>query len=200
MAPPPADLVILPGSKQVRGDLDWLRAQGWEPWLQRHLRYGGKLLGICGGLQMLGGIIEDPLGLEGEPGSSRGLGLLDLHTTLQPEKQLRRVTGRFHLGDTPVQGYEIHMGHTRGTALSRPAARLNDRDDGAMSEDGRIIGTYVHGLLENRELLDALLRWAGHRQPAGIDYHALREAALERLADAMERSLDVARILRLLGH
>lgn len=200
MAPPPADLVILPGSKQVRGDLDWLRAQGWEPWLQRHLRYGGKLLGICGGLQMLGRTIEDPLGLEGEPGSSHGLGLLDLHTTLQPEKQLRHVTGHFHLGETPLQGYEIHMGHTRGAALSRPAARLDDRDDGAISDDGRIIGTYVHGLLENRELMDALLRWAGHRRPAGIDYHALREAALERLADAMETSMDVARILRLLGH
>ena len=197
-SPPPADLVILPGSKQVRGDLDWLRTQGWEPYLQRHLRYGGKLLGICGGFQMLGRSIHDPLGLEGEPGSTSGLGLLDLHTELQPEKQLRRVQGCFHLEQAPLQGYEIHMGHSTGTALDRPAIQLAGRSDGAISEDNQIIGTYLHGLLESREALNALLRWAGLHSAASLDYHDLRETSLNRLADVLEQELDMCRIGELL--
>jgi len=116
-AVPPADLIILPGSKSVRSDLAYLRANGWETAIARHLRYGGKLLGICGGLQMLGEQVHDPLGLEGAPGSSAGLGLLAFQTRLEQEKQLRNVCGRLALEDAPVSGYEIHAGVTTGPAL-----------------------------------------------------------------------------------
>jgi adenosylcobyric acid synthase len=197
--PPAADLVILPGSKSVRADLDWLRAQGWESYLQRHLRYGGKLIGICGGLQMLGLSIADPLGVEGAPGESAGLGLLELDTVLEAEKQLRNVEGRLLLEDAPVTGYEIHCGRSHGPALRRAALKLGQRDDGAGSDDGRILATYVHGLFERPEACQALLRWAGLADPQWIDAAAQREAAIERLADAVEQHLDIALLLDLLG-
>ncbi len=88
---PPADLIMLPGTKSVRADLGWLRTNGWEASLRRHLRYGGKVIGVCGGLQMLGQQVHDPLGIEGAAGASRGLGLLDIETVLEPDKQLRNV-------------------------------------------------------------------------------------------------------------
>ncbi|MNC16880.1 Cobyric acid synthase [compost metagenome] len=197
---PPADLIILPGSKSVRADLAFLREQGWEPALQRHLRYGGKLLGICGGLQMLGGVIADPLGLEGAPGSSRGLGLLALDTVLEADKQLRNVRGRLVLEDAEVSGYEIHAGICRGAALERPAVRLDDgRGDGALSADGQVLGTYLHGLFESPAACSALLRWAGLREVVSPDYHALRERDIERLADLVEAHLDTARLRELCG-
>jgi len=143
---PPADLIVLPGSKNVRSDLAWLREQGWEAALHRHLRYSGKLIGICGGFQMLGRQVHDPRGLEGEPGSTPGFGWLALETRLEPEKQLRNVRGRLALGDAMVNGYEIHAGVTRGSALARPAVRLDTHHDGALSRDDQVLGTYVHGL------------------------------------------------------
>lgn len=197
-AVPPADLIILPGSKSVRSDLGWLRAHGWEAAIRRHLRYGGKLIGICGGFQMLGREVSDPLGLEGPPGTSPGLALLDMVTVLEPEKQLANVSGILAFGDAPVTGYEIHCGVSRGTALARPLVRLDGRHDGAISEDGQILGTYLHGLFESRPACDALLEWAGLAAPQTPDYHALREAALDRLADACEEHLDMARILSIL--
>ncbi|MBM7060721.1 cobyric acid synthase [Pseudomonas sp. UL073] len=192
---PPADLIILPGSKSVRADLAFLRAQGWEDALQRHLRYGGKLLGICGGLQMLGTAIDDPLGLEGAAGSSPGLGLLEFATVLEAEKQLRNVSGRLSLEDAPVSGYEIHAGVSSGAALVQPAVQLADgRSDGAQSADGQILGTYLHGLFETPAACSALLRWAGLREVQVVDYHALRERDIERLADLVEAHLDTARL------
>ncbi|ACO79463.1 cobyric acid synthase [Azotobacter vinelandii CA] len=197
---PPADLIVLPGSKSVRSDLAFLREQGWEAAIRRHLRYGGKLLGICGGLQMLGGRIADPLGLEGAPGESRGLGLLDIDTVLEAEKQLRNVRGRLALEGAPVSGYEIHAGVSRGAGLDRPALGLDDgRCDGALSEDGQVLGTYLHGLFESPAACDALLRWAGLREVASPDYHALRERDIERLADLVEAHLDGARLRALCG-
>jgi len=187
---PPADLIILPGSKSVRGDLAWLRDQGWEAAIQRHLRYGGKVMGICGGYQMLGQRIHDPLGLEGAPGTSAGLGLLDLETTLEQDKQLRNVQGRLVLADAPVAGYEIHAGVTHGPALARPAVRLTEGPDGAIRDDDQVLGTYLHGLFESSAALAALLAWAGLREVERIDYDALREAAIDRLADAVDRHLD----------
>lgn len=198
--PPPADLVILPGSKNTRADLGWLRAQGWETYLQRHLRYGGKLLGICGGMQMLGMVIHDPHGIEGESGSSEGFGHLDLETTLQAHKQLHNVQGALAQGHVPVSGYEIHAGISEGDALRRPFARLDDgRSDGAISPDGRIMATYLHGVFESPQACAALLEWAGLHPPRAFDYRALREQNLERLADALEAHLDMPRILQLLG-
>ena len=199
-APPAADWVILPGSKNVCADLDWLRARGWEDYLARHLRYGGKLMGICGGLQMLGSALHDPHGIEGEPGSSQGLGYLDFETTLQPHKQLHNVQGRLAQGGAPVSGYEIHAGISEGDGLQRPFAQLDDgRTDGTISADGQIVATYLHGVFESPQACAALLGWAGLRAPQQLDYHALREQNLERLADTLEAHLDMQRILQLFG-
>lgn len=197
---PPADLIILPGSKSVRADLAHLREQGWEAAIARHLRYGGRLLGICGGLQMLGTRIDDPLGLEGPAGSCVGLGWLELATVLEAEKQLRNVQGVLSLEQAPVSGYEIHAGVSRGAALLRPAVRLADgREDGACSDDGKIIATYLHGLFESPAACTALLRWAGLREVREVDYHARRERDIERLADLVEAHLDTALLRRLCG-
>lgn len=197
---PPADLIILPGSKSVRSDLAYLRANGWDTAVARHLRYGGKVLGICGGLQMLGEQVHDPLGLEGPAGSSDGLGLLAFSTTLAQEKQLRNVRGRLLLEDAEVSGYEIHAGVTSGAALERPAVHLDDgRHDGAQSADGQILGTYLHGVFETPAACSALLRWAGVQAVQEVDYHALRERDIERLADLVEQHLDTALLRRLCG-
>ncbi|MCG5075327.1 cobyric acid synthase [Paraburkholderia tagetis] len=226
-APPSADLVILPGSKNVRDDLAWLRAQGWETALARHLRYGGRVIGICGGMQMLGRAIADPHGVEGEAGAVAGFGWLDYETELTREKTLKNVTGHLVLRDdaqaacgaaqmpAPVRGYEIHMGVTRGPALAEPALRIaavdsalertaggeagSLRTDGAQSADGQILATYVHGLFDTPEACAALLRWAGLEAAQRIDYPALREASLERLADALEASLDLTRLYGAIG-
>nr|WP_253412517.1 cobyric acid synthase [Pseudomonas citronellolis] len=197
---PAADLVILPGSKSVRADLAFLRAQGWDAAIERHLRYGGKLLGICGGLQMLGRTLSDPHGLEGAAGDSAGLGWLELDTVLEPEKQLRNVRGRLALEDAEVGGYEIHAGVTSGPALESPAVRLDDgRCDGALSADGQVMGTYLHGLFESPAACAALLRWAGLGEVVEQDYHALRERDIERLADQVEVYLDTQKLKSLCG-
>jgi adenosylcobyric acid synthase len=195
---PPADLIVLPGTKSVQADLAWLRNSGWEAAIRRHLRYGGKVVGICGGLQMLGTALHDPLGLEGAPGSAPGLGLLDLETTLETEKQLVNVTGTLCLESVaPVTGYEIHMGVSDGPALDRPALRLADgRDDGAISADGQILATYVHGLFDTPEALAGLLAWAGCEDAAPVDLAARREADLDRLADTLDDHLDFATLSR----
>ncbi|AZE95804.1 Cobyric acid synthase [Pseudomonas orientalis] len=197
---PAADLIILPGSKSVRSDLAYLRANGWDTAVARHLRYGGKVLGICGGLQMLGEQVHDPLGMEGTAGSSDGLGLLAFSTTLAQEKQLRNVRGRLLLEDAEVSGYEIHAGVTSGGALSKAAVLLDDgRSDGAQSADGQILGTYLHGLFESPAACSALLRWAGLQDVQEVDYHALRERDIERLADLVENHLDTDLLRKLCG-
>ena len=196
---PSCDLIVLPGSKSTRADLAWLRAQGWDEAIARHLRYGGKLIGICGGLQMLGRAVHDPLGIEGQAGSSPGLGWLDLETTLEPGKQLRQVDGRLTLDDAPVQGYEIHCGVSVGPDLQRPSSRLDGRDDGAISADGQVLGSYLHGLFDAPAAQGALLRWAGLRDAVAVDVAAEREASIDRLADTIEAHMDTAALSRLLG-
>jgi len=200
-APPPADLVILPGSKSVGDDLAWLRDHGWEEYLLRHLRYGGKLLGICGGYQMLGRAIHDPHGVEGQAGSSEGFGLLALETTLQQEKQLHRVSGRLAMDAAAVEGYEIHMGTSSGEALRSPLLRLEDgRLDGACSDDGQVAGTYLHGLFDHPHACDSLLRWAGLQTgETHSDYRELLEEHIDRLADTLEQHLDLEKAMPLLG-
>ncbi len=198
---PPADLIVLPGSKAVQADLAWLRKQGWDDAIKRHLRYGGKIVAICGGYQMLGTQLHDPLGLEGAPGSIDGLGLLDLETVLEAEKQLHNITGTLALpGHAPVSGYEIHMGITRGPALEHPSTLLADgRPDGALSDDGQILGSYLHGLFDHPDALAALLAWAGVTDAERIDLSARRQADLERLADSIEAHMDLPRLADCFG-
>jgi adenosylcobyric acid synthase len=196
---PTADLVILPGSKAVAADLTYLRDQGWEPAIRRHLRYGGKLIGICGGMQMLGQTIHDPHGIEGAPGSVAGLGLLDLETTLRAEKQLRQTQGRLALADAAVRGYEMHAGVSAGPALARPALHLDHGPDGALSDDGQILATYLHDLFNAPTAQSALLAWAGLDTDIAIDADARAEAAIDRLADAIESHLDATALLSLLN-
>jgi adenosylcobyric acid synthase len=179
---PPCDLVILPGSKNVRADLDFLRARGWADAIARHVRYGGRVIGICGGMQMLGTRIDDPHGVEGPPGSSPGLGMLALETTLEREKQLRNVEGEL-LG-ARYSGYEVHMGTSQGETLSA---------------DGRILATYVHGIFDAPAACAALLRWAGMKDAQGVDLAALREASLERLAECIESSLELSKLETWIG-
>ncbi len=194
---PPADLIILPGSKCVPGDLAWLRDRGWDDVIARHLRYGGKLLGICGGFQMLGEQIHDPLGIEGEPATHKGLGWLEMETTLHEEKQLHRVAGTLRVEQTPVSGYEIHAGLSQGAALTRPMIQLPRGNDGARSADDQICGTYLHGLFEEPAAAAALLGWAGMKKPHAINYHLIREQGIDRLADALETHLDMEVVLEL---
>jgi adenosylcobyric acid synthase len=194
---PGADLIILPGSKNVRNDLLWLRKQGWDAAIRRHLRYGGKLIGICGGFQMLGRAIHDPHGIEGAPGSCGALGLLDIETTLAPAKQLHNVSGRLTLDDAPVHGYEIHHGISHGPALARPLMDLGALHDGAISNDGLLLGTYLHGLFESRPACNALLRWAGLSGTGAPDYHALRDTGIERVADTIEQHMNLEKLAEL---
>lgn len=193
---PPADLIILPGSKHTRGDLDWLRANGWDRALRRHLRYGGKVIGICGGYQMLGRTVADPHGVEGAPGSSDGFGLLDVDTVLTAEKRLEQVAGQCAFAEAAVGGYEIHMGISEGPARRNPAMFIDGRPEGARSDDDCVLGTYVHGLFDTPSACNALLRWAGLHGDGAVDTSALREASLERMADA---ALPLLRALRARG-
>jgi adenosylcobyric acid synthase len=189
---PAADLIILPGSKNTRGDLDWLRAQGWPEQIARHLRYGGKVIGVCGGFQMLGRSVTDPLGMEGKAGTSPALGLLDMSTEMTSDKRLVQVQGTcaFDQDGASVSGYEIHMGTSTGGALDKPAFLIEGRPEGAQSADGQILGTYLHGLFDTPQASSALLRWAGLNTKNTVDTSALREASLDRIADATQPLLD----------
>lgn len=188
---PPADLIILPGSKNVRGDLEHLRANQWQQALSKHLRYGGKVLGICGGFQMLGHLIHDPHAIESAAGSSTGFGWLEMETTLMQEKHLAQVNGKLSFSDSIVTGYEIHMGISTGEALSKPALIINGLPEGAISANNQIAGTYVHGLFDHTQSTAAWLTWSGlENLESPFDYEQLREAGLERIADCVEKQLD----------
>jgi adenosylcobyric acid synthase len=188
---PAADLIILPGSKNVRRDLQWLRDNGWDQTISRHLRYGGKIIGICGGYQMLGTQVTDIQGVEDTAGVSAGLGLLDMTTDLEQHKQLRQVQGTLSLTGGKIEGYEIHCGASAGKALERPVATLDDgRTDGAISGDNQILGTYLHGLFDHPDSSAALLAWAGLKTTQVVDQREIRETQLNRLAAALEEHLD----------
>jgi len=192
---PPADLIILPGSKNTRGDLAWLRAQGWPERIAKHLRYGGKVIGVCGGFQMLGASVTDPHGMEGAAGASPALGLLDMTTEMTHDKRLVQVSGVCEFADATVSGYEIHMGTSSGAALDKPAFRIEGRPEGARSADDQILGTYLHGLFDTPQASAALLRWAGLNSNTTVDTALLREASLDRIADATQALLDALTVL-----
>lgn len=191
---PKADLIILPGSKNVCRDMQYLKEHGWGRALTNHVRYGGKVLGVCGGFQMLGVAIQDPYGIEGEAGAHDGFGWLMMETTLENKKQLKQVIGQFSFADAAMTGYEIHMGVSVGPALSRPAIMLDDggvlRAEGAISDDNQIAGTYVHGLFDHSSACEAWLKWAGLEQVEDFDYEQIREQEINRLADSVETHLD----------
>ncbi|BBM03661.1 cobyric acid synthase [Microbulbifer sp. GL-2] len=194
---PSCDWIILPGSKNVRADLAYLKENDWPTQLDRHLRYGGKLIGICGGLQMLGKEVQDPDGIEDAPGSERGLGYLDYTTRLQPVKALKNVTGFLSLGNQEkektnivIHGYEIHCGTTEGPSLETPAVYLHEEDgnlrpDGAISADGQVIATYVHGFFDSPQAQKLLLAWGGLKGSLPLDLNAYRQKQLDRLADSI---------------
>ncbi|MEN3363136.1 MAG: adenosylcobyric acid synthase [Burkholderiales bacterium] len=188
---PAADLVILPGSKNTRGDLAWLTVQGWPQALNRHVRYGGKVIGICGGYQMLGRTVADPQGVEGPAGVSQALGLLDIDTEMTGDKRLEQVRGACAFAEgVPVNGYEIHMGVSDGPARDMPAFYIAGRAEGARSADDLVMGTYLHGLFDTPQALSALLRWAGLDSDIRVDLGQLREQSLDRIADASAPLLD----------
>ncbi|HET8707255.1 MAG TPA: cobyric acid synthase CobQ, partial [Pseudomonadales bacterium] len=192
---PPGDLIILPGSKNVRADLAWLKENGWKEAILKHLRWGGKIIGICGGFQMLGEKIEDPLGLEGSPGVSSGLNLLNISTTLEPQKQLKNRIGKMAWGDATISGYEIHAGVSRGDGLNSPFIVSADGNDGAISADNNVIGTYWHGLFDQPAACAALLQWAGLNAEA-VDIVQLREHSINRLADMLAQHMDASWLLQ----
>ena len=199
---PPCDLIIIPGTKNTRADIQFLRDNGWDQDILRHLRYGGKLMGICGGYQMLGHAIHDPDGIEGSAGSTQGLGLLELETTMVRQKSLKQVTGtlQFPSGDpVKITGYKIHAGKTTGSALNKPLIKIENGTDGVMSADQSIFGTYLHGIFETPEACDVILHWAGLKDRVQVDYRALREEGITRMADAVDEYLDMERILSLVN-
>lgn len=190
---PPCDLVIIPGTKNVRDDLAYLKEQGWDQQIQRHLRLGGKLIGICGGYQMLGQTIADPLGIEGKAGESQGLGYLDVTTVLEQEKQLKQVSGTLTLpnqASVPVRGYEIHAGVTTGVKVDAPI-QLESGLDGQLGLDNQVFGTYLHGIFERQEACDAILSWAGLEATQTPDFDQIREQGIDRVADTIEQYLDL---------
>jgi adenosylcobyric acid synthase len=192
--PRDATLLILPGSKAVIADLDFVRREGWEIDIRAHHRQGGRVLGLCGGYQMLGRTIADPLGVEGPHEASTGLGLLDIDTVLTRDKRLALTTGLDLETETPVEGYEMHLGVTTGPGLSRPMLRLGDRDDGAVAADGLVAGCYLHGLFASDPFRDAFLRRLGGA-PGAFGYSNRIEATLDALADHLAANLDLAGLL-----
>jgi len=193
--PGDADVVILPGTKATLADLAFLRGQGWDIDLAAHLRRGGRVLGICGGYQMLGARVSDPDGVEGPPGSAAGLGLLDIETVLTGEKVLRPVTGA--LNGAVFHGYEMHVGRTTGTG--RPFLTLaGGGHDGARSPDGRVAGCYVHGLFAAAPARAAFLAELGATSRVG-DYGAVVDAALDEVADVLAGAFDIGALARIAG-
>ena len=192
-------LVLIPGSKATIADLSFLRAQGWDIDIEAHVRRGGRVLGLCGGYQMLGRTIADPKGIEGEAASVEGLGYLDIETVLVPDKTTRAVDGRHVESGKPVAGFEIHLGHTTGPECSRPFLVLGERADGARSAEGLVAGTYVHGIFASDGFRHAFLAGLGAGS-SGLRYEAMIEAALDRLAAHLEQHVDIDRLLAIAGY
>jgi adenosylcobyric acid synthase len=197
--PAAAVLVILPGTKATMADLADLRNNGWDIDLQAHVRRGGRVLGLCGGYQMLGRTIADPEGIEGHPGSTSGLGLLDVETVLSGDKTLTEVDGVSLPDGVPFRGYEMHVGQTEGPDRARALLRFADgRVDGATSANGRIRATYVHGLFADDRQRAAWLAWLG-RNSSEVSYDRDVEQVLDTLAGHLEHHMDLDRLFRLAG-
>lgn len=206
------DLLILPGTKSTLADLDFLRRSGLYRAIRAYHAAGGRVIGICGGFQMLGQVVRDPDGVESERGNGEGLGLLDVETDLKPGKQTHRAEARFQeaaavagfAGFDCVRGYEIHAGESVCGILSRPLLRLQSRsgsrvdlDDGAVSADGRVWGTYLHGFFDDDRIRAAVLAPLRAGRSAAPSIHARQlslDSELERLADHLQLHIDIDRI------
>ena len=193
--PADAEIIILPGSKSTIGDLAFLRAQGWDIDIKAHVRRGGHVLGLCGGYQMLGKIIDDPDGVDGRAGTVEGLGLLDVATVMTSDKSTTLVTGTHCASGAAIEGYEIHLGRSQGTDCARPVLTIEGRADGATSADGRVQGTYVHGLFTGDAFRKAWLAQFGIA--SALAYEARIELALDALADHLEAHLDIEQLLQI---
>ena len=187
--PPDAGLVVIPGSKSTIADLQDFRAQGWDRDLALHLRRGGKVIGLCGGYQMLGRTVTDPFGIEGNIREIEGLGLLDIETEMAPEKTVRNSSARSLQYDVPLSGYEIHLGVTRGADCARPSVLIENRPDGAISADGKVMGTYLHGLFSSDAYRAELLKSFGIEGGA-VNYRQSVDQALDEIAGELEGLLD----------
>jgi len=192
--PRDATLVILPGSKATIGDLEFLRSEGWDIDLLAHWRQGGRILGLCGGYQMLGITITDPFGMEGRKETIRGLGLLEVDTVLSSAKRLVETAGIELATGMPVRGYEMHLGSTTGPELERPMLRVVSGGDGCVSRDGRVAGCYLHGLFASDLFRTAFLERLS-ADSGEVAYEQQIEATLDALADHLERSLDLTALL-----
>ncbi|HTI85510.1 MAG TPA: cobyric acid synthase [Alphaproteobacteria bacterium] len=198
--PAAAALVVLAGSKATLSDLEALKAEGWDVDIHAHVRRGGRVIGVCGGYQMLGKTVADPDGIEGKAGSTDGLGLLDVETVMGRDKTLGETRGRAVAlaGTPPVTGYEIHLGRTSGPGLGRPMLELAAGPDGAVSADGRVMGCYLHGLFSSDAFRAELLKSLGGQSHVS-DYERSVDTALDELADACERHLALDRVLEVAG-
>ena len=195
--PREAKLVILPGSKATRADLDFFRAQGWDIDLAAHVRAGGHVLGICGGYQMLGHAVADPDGIEGAAGETPGLGLLDVSTRLEGRKQLRLEQAADAVSGLPLAGYHMHMGVTEGADTARPFSHVDGAPDGARSGDGRVMGTYLHGLFNADQFRRDFLERLGIKTDPLLDFDAKVDATLDALAGHLETHVDLDALLAL---
>ncbi len=195
--PGDTNLVLLPGSKSTRADLAELKVQGWDIDIQAHLRRGGSLLGLCGGYQMLGRKIADPDGIEGAAGISEGLGLLDVETVLSGDKRLEAVSGHELASGEEVHGYEMHMGMTEGPDAARPMLELVHGQEGACSTDGKVAGSYVHGLFAADGFRHAFLSRLAARGRSPLAWEARIDETLDGLARHLEDALDLDRILEI---
>jgi adenosylcobyric acid synthase len=194
--PVDATVVILPGSKATRADLDVLRAEGWDIDIAAHVRRGGYLVGLCAGFQSLGKTVSDPDGIEGPPGDTPGLGFLDLTTSMRGKKVLEEVAGHDRWSDSPIHGYEMHVGETTGPGLDTPWVTLGNKPVGAIDASGRVMGCYIHGIFAADGFRSAFLRHIGNADRVSIAYDQMVEDTLDKLADHMEANVDIDALLK----
>lgn len=197
---PACDLIILAGSKNTRADLEFLKAQGWHKQIQKHLRYGGKVFGICGGYQMLGQTIADPYGVEGDVGETTGLSLLPMHTTLSADKTLENQQATLFLAgeSIDVKGYEIHLGETQHLTPLTPLLSINGNAQGVISDDQQIAGCYLHGVFDQANAIDALALWCEVTLEKSQDINVIQEQAIEKLADVCQQHMDLTKLEQIL--
>ncbi|MEO1161034.1 MAG: cobyric acid synthase, partial [Pseudomonadota bacterium] len=193
--PGDAGLIILPGSKSTRGDLEFLRQQGWDIDLTAHVRRGGHVLGLCGGYQMLGRTIADPDGIEGPAGTTPGLGLLEVETTMIPDKTLTRIAARHIASNCDVTGYEIHIGRTDGPDRARPMLEIDGRAEGAISANGRIMGSYVHGIFTSDKFRTSFVNSLGAAADVSC-YDKSIDTILNSLAKHLEAYVNIDGLLK----